>query len=121
MKLLMLKGLPASGKSTYARKLTQSGYVRVNKDDLRQMLNDGKWSSINEKRILHFRDRIIGRSLDDGCSVVIDDTNFAPQHESRLKELAKLHNATFDTKFFDTPVEECIRRDNKRANGVGAK
>ena len=38
-KLLMLKGLPASGKSTYAKELVkEQGFVRANKDDLRAML-----------------------------------------------------------------------------------
>lgn len=33
-KLLMLKGLPASGKSTYAKELSDKGWIRVNKDDI---------------------------------------------------------------------------------------
>jgi predicted kinase len=69
MKLLMLKGLPASGKSTYAKKLAQDGYVRVNKDDLRAMLHAGKWSKINEKQVLATRDQIVRDSLFAGKSV----------------------------------------------------
>lgn len=118
-KLLMLKGLPASGKSTYAKKIASSGYVRVNKDDMRAMLNDGKWSKSNEKEVIKIRDYIISESLYNGKSVVVDDTNFAPVHRDRLQELAKKYGATFETKFFDTPLQECIKRDTIRANGVG--
>lgn len=39
-KLLVLKGLPASGKSTYAKELVNKGWKRVNKDDLRAMIDD---------------------------------------------------------------------------------
>ena len=121
MKILLLKGLPASGKSTYAKKLTDDGWVRVNKDDLRAMLHNGKWSKINEQQILRIRDNIIIDSLKSGKSVVVDDTNFAVKHSNRVKEIAKEYNAKFETKFFDTPVEECIKRDLKRQNSVGEK
>lgn len=121
MKLLMLKGLPASGKSTYARKLVDDGWIRVNKDDLRAMLHNSKWSKGNEQQVLQLRDSIIENSLIAKKSVVVDDTNLAPKHSARLKELAKKHSATFETKFFDTPVEECIKRDLGRLSSVGER
>lgn len=120
-KLLMLKGLPGSGKSTFARELATQGYVRVNKDDLRAMLNDGKWSKQNEKFVLLVRDAIIVHALEQGKSVVVDDTNFAPKHREVLSALAKSYGATFEIKFFDLPLEECIKRDLKRENSVGEK
>ena len=101
MKLVMMKGLPASGKSTYARKLADLGYIRVNKDDLRDMLHNGKWSNKNERLIIRLRDLIIHSSLEDGQSVVVDDTNLYPKHRQRLAEIAKEHDAKFETKFFD--------------------
>lgn len=121
MKLIMLKGLPASGKSTYARKLADGGYTRVNKDDLRAMLHNSKWSKENEKQVLYIRDEIISHALSHDKSVVVDDTNLAPKHAERLKELAKAYGATFETKFFDETVETCIKRDLDREHSVGEK
>lgn len=121
MKLQMLKGLPASGKSTYARKLVDDGWVRVNKDELRAMLHNGKWSGTNEKQVLRLRDWLILDALSEGMSVVVDDTNFAPKHAERLKQLAKEYGATFETKFFDVDVEECIKRDLRRLDSVGER
>lgn len=121
MKLLMLKGLPASGKSTHAKKLADDGWVRVNKDDLRAMLNNGKWSGKNEQYVLQLRDQIVSDSLAAGKSVVVDDTNLAPKHAERLKQLAQEHGAAFETKFFDVDVEECVRRDLARPASVGEK
>jgi predicted kinase len=120
-KLLMLKGLPASGKSTYAKKLASDGWVRVNKDDLRSMLHAGKWSPNNEKQVLQIRDQIISDSLFSGKSVVVDDTNLSPNHKTRLQELAVKYGATFETKYFDVSPEECIKRDLGRPTSVGAK
>lgn len=119
MKLLMLMGLPASGKSTYAKQLALDGWVRVNKDDLRAMLHGGKWSPKNEKQILQVRDQVISDSLLAGKSVVVDDTNLDPKHKIRLQELAKKYAATFETKFFDVEPAECIKRDLVRPNSVG--
>jgi predicted kinase len=117
----MLKGLPASGKSTYARKLADDGYVRVNKDDLRAMLHNGKWSKWNEEQVLDMRNAIIYDTLARGQSVVVDDTNFAIKHKEVLQVIARETGATFETKFFDVPVEECIKRDLARPNSVGER
>lgn len=121
MKLLMLKGLPASGKSTFARDLASKGWVRVNKDELRDMMNDGHWSQNNEKVVVQARNVLIINALNHGKSVVVDDTNFAPVHRETLVMIAEQKGATFETKFFDTPIEECIKRDLKRPNSVGER
>lgn len=125
MKLLMLKGLPASGKSTWAReRIRESGGMikRINKDDLRDMVDDGKWSKANEKEILAVRDMLIEHYLSRGLSVIVDDTNLAPKHEATLKELAKRFNAKFEVQsFLDVPLTECIRRDLARPKSVGER
>jgi predicted kinase len=121
-KLLMLKGLPASGKSTYAKDLVRTrDYYRVNKDELRAMVHESRWGKEREKFILHWRDDIVRDALGGFHNVVVDDTNFAPKHEATLRAIAKVYNAEFEVKFFDTPVEECIARDLKRPASVGER
>ncbi|HEX2774665.1 MAG TPA: AAA family ATPase, partial [Micromonosporaceae bacterium] len=41
-RLIVTRGLPGSGKTTYARTL-QPRVVRVNRDDLRRMLHGGRF------------------------------------------------------------------------------
>lgn len=120
--LLMLKGLPASGKSTYAKELVEKhDWYRVNKDDLRAMVHNSRWGKEREKFILHWRNEIIKDSLGGYKNVVVDDTNFAPKHEATLRAIATVHKVEFEVKFFDVPVEECIKRDLGRLNSVGEK
>lgn len=120
-KLLMLKGLPASGKSTYAKELAAKGnYVRVNKDDLRAMLHAGKFGKANEQQVLRIRDAIIADALASKQNVVVDDTNFAPEHETRFKQLAKNYGAEFHSKFFEIDPAIAIERDLNRPVSVGA-
>jgi len=118
-KVLILQGLPASGKTTYAKELVDKGYKRVNKDDLRAMVDNGKYSRKNEKLILEMRDMLIDLSLINGYDVVVDDTNFEKKHFKQIALIADINEADLDVKIFKTPVEECIERDSKRENPVG--
>lgn len=120
----MLKGLPASGKSSWAKGTVSTGdglYKRVNKDDLRQMLDAGIWSSENEDFVLKVRDYIVIEALRGNKEILIDDTNLDPKHEARLREIAEQVRADFEIREFDADVDECIRRDRKRTTQVGEK
>ena len=121
--VIILKGLPASGKSTWAEqqvKAQPNKYKRITKDQLRLMLDAGQWSSKNEKFVERARDQLILLALQEGKIPIVDDTNFSPQHEQRIRELVG-DRAEVEVKFFDVDVEECIRRDDKRPNKVGEK
>lgn len=124
-KLILTKGLPASGKTTWAKDQVDKNpgkIKRVNKDDMRAMINNGKWSKQNETDVLANRDMLIVYYLNRGFDVIVDDTNLAPRHEAHLRQFAEYHKADFEIKdFTDVPLEECIKRDQKRANYVGEK
>lgn len=116
----MLKGLPASGKSRWAKNECEcvENTVRVNKDDIREMMVSA-FSKGNENIVLAVRDTLVREALSQNKTVIVDDTNFAPIHEETLRTIAAAHDAPFEVKTFDTPVDECIKRDAKRANPVG--
>jgi len=118
------KGLPASGKTTHAKeKVAKSNCAikRVNKDDLRAMLDSGRHSGGNEKFVLDLRNNIIRMTLNRGKHIIIDDTNFNPIHEESIRKIAKEYNAEVKVKFFYITPEEAIKRDLQRPNSVGAK
>ena len=121
MKILILRGLPASGKSTWAKELVSvnHNWIRVNKDDLRAMMNGGVFSGKLEKHIVRTERELAENALKLGKNVIVDDTNFNPDHEIFFRRLAHQYKAEVEVKFFDTPLAMCIDRDNKRPNGVG--
>lgn len=122
--LLVLKGLPASGKSTYAKELEKKGYVRVNKDTIRLdpvLFPDGYnfKNKSHEKRVIRERNRQIVEALKAHKDVVSDDTNLNPIHIKEILNLAKEHGATFmvDDSFMQVSLHECIERDKNREEG----
>ena len=125
--LTMTRGLPASGKSTWAKQSVLDApigtTIRVNKDDLRIMLHSKRHSYENEEQVLKVRDLIISSSLKDGVNVISDDTNLSPRHENRLRAIAKEFGVEFVVKdFTDVPMDTCISRDASRVEGyVGAQ
>ena len=126
----MMRGLPGSGKSTYAKKLVAEApntYKRINRDDLRAMFDNSHFSKGNEKFVKQVRDLLIIKALEEGKHVIVDDTNLSSTNETRVRQLVqefnKTHNDTVQVEVCEmqTPLEECIARDAKRPNPVGAK
>lgn len=115
-KMIVLIGLPASGKSTYAKEflLNNPSYRRVNKDSIRSMVNFSVWTHQGEILIQNIRDAIIFEILDAGYDVVIDDTNLQQVHIDRFIHIAAQYNITIEFKYFDISIDECIRRDTTR-------
>lgn len=123
IQVIVLRGLPASGKSTWAREQLArhpGRYKRVNKDDLRAMLDAGRHSKVNERFVERLRDEIVLRAIDAGFHVLVDDTNLAPRHERHLRELVR-GQAEVVVKTFDITVEEAIKRDLARPVSVGER
>ena len=126
--VILLRGLPASGKTTWANEqvLKSPGkYKRINKDNLRAMLDVNVWSGSNEKFAIKVRDSILMLALTSDRNVIIDDTNIHPKHETRVKQLcdeyskATGNDVNFFIKEFSVPINELFKRDASRDNPVG--
>ena len=127
-KILILRGLPASGKSTYAKNLlTQNPHAwkRLNKDELRAMLDNSVHSKTNEKFIENVRDMMLVEALKEGKNVVIDDTNLSERPVERIKQVVQKYitdsgeTVNIEIKDIETSLEECLERDKKREKKVG--
>jgi predicted kinase len=119
MKLILTKGLPASGKTTWAKEYIQKYPETANlcKDDLRLQLSG---TNKREKRIIKVRDLLTEYYFEQGYSVIWSDTNLNPVHLRRATELAAKYQAELKIQdFTDVPLTECIRRDLVRSNSVG--
>jgi predicted kinase len=121
-KMIIMKGLPASGKSTKAKELVAQGNtVRINKDLIRTMLHFDKFTGHNESMTRDAARTLAHFFLGDGKNVIIDDTNLNPSTVQSWVDLAKELNAKIQyADLTDVPLEDCVRRDAAREKKVGA-
>ena len=129
-KVILMKGLPGSGKSTVAKKIITENpetYKRINRDDLRAMFDNGITTNSNEKLVKKVRDVLIVKALEEGKSLVIDDTNLSETNLRRITQLVNEYNKKFEEQVvvevqeMDTSMEVCIARDALREKPVGEK
>ncbi|MFY1686392.1 AAA family ATPase [Plantactinospora sp. WMMB782] len=123
-RLLVTRGLPGSGKSTFARAWVAenpTGRYRVNRDDLRAMGHDSthvkasKTSLGTERIVVAARNAMIVSLLRRGVGVIVDETCLPDKTLHSLRRLADRANAGFEVvDFRDVPIELCIERDARR-------
>lgn len=121
-KMTIMRGLPASGKSTKAEELIHlyGNTVRINKDLLRTMLHFDRFSRHNEENTRNGARKLADWFLSQDVNVIIDDTNLNERTVQSWKDLARIHNARIE--YVDTTnvsVIDCIERDRNREKKVG--
>jgi predicted kinase len=124
-KVIFTKGLPASGKSTWAKEYCakNTDFVRVSRDDLRHMRGT-YWLPKDEDMITDMEYYCIDAALSHNKNVIIDATNFNIKYRENIKKelLENFPDINFEEKdFSDVSLKTCIERDKKRANAVGQK
>jgi predicted kinase len=124
--LTITRGLPASGKSTWAREHLRTVALRaarVNRDDLRRTMHDGfSGAGWAERQVTVAEHAAIAALLRSGVDVICDDTNLRSRVVRDLIDLAADCHAEFVVQdFTDVPVDVCVERDRLRdpADRVG--
>lgn len=117
-KLIILRGLPASGKSTRAREIIKAdgNTVRVNKDLLREMLHFNHWSGKNEQKTSSAAIGLVTYLLTiQKCNVIVDDTNLNPKTLDAWVALGNTLGAKIEiVDLTDVSILTCITRDTER-------
>lgn len=117
--LIVMCGLPASGKSTYTKWLTESGvFCSVCPDSIRKELYGDEDIQGDGKQVFgiaHYRMQMLGLSKNN---VVFDATNI---DRKTRKDLIKKMQPCFDViicKWFSTPLLTCKLRNSQRKRQV---
>lgn len=113
--LILCRGIPASGKSTWAKAWVHAGEnrVRINRDDLRLQMF-GKLTGVNEVLVTKVEDSMVAAALKAGQSVVVDDTNIRHEFVKRLAALGHAANVPVTVNQFDISLDDAKARNKLR-------
>ena len=119
-RLLLLCGLPASGKTTLARELADAyGAVRLNPDEWKRALAADPFDE-------HFRVGLEGqfwgltqRLLALGTSVILEWGFWARSERDEMREVARSLGVAVELRFLDAPYNELVRRVVARHSAGG--
>lgn len=123
LKIKILIGIPASGKSTWSKDFVKANdnWTRVSRDDFRSMLkNSGVVENKVENIINELIDSSITQSLKKNMNVIVDNTNLKEKYIRYIIEKFK-YIADIDYQVFDISLDKAIERDKARTEKtVGA-
>lgn len=130
--IILTKGLPASGKSTWAKEYVRDnkGWARINNDDLSSMILGDAFVKGAGNIISFLRLDLVKKLMSMKRNIIIDATNLHPDRLTEIETIVNLYNADsantdkYEVKtkdFTHIPVAECIRRNRLRENAVPDK
>lgn len=135
-KIILTRGIPGSGKSTWARAWVEESpetRIRINYDDLRNMMGP-YWVPSREPMLDHIIWPAINAAAYNDLSydMVIDNMNLNPKVWKKFEDWVETFNKSsfvtehdvqyvLEFKDFFIPVEECIKRDAMRPKPIGEK
>lgn len=123
--LIILQGIQASGKTTYAIEYCKEhpNTIRLNRDDIRSMFNC-KWSRELENIVKNTEYFAMKDAFLRGFDVILDDvSNLNDQTLELINDILKDIEPTVSVSYkrFYVTLEECIHRDSLREHPIGEK
>ena len=124
--LICLVGLPASGKSTFAKLLKSAIEKKLNNIDVKIIDPDIIRKNLTQDRFDYEKEHIIRKEnlkkikveLNNGHIVISDDLNYYSSMRHDLKEIADMLNVYFFIIHITTPIETCLLWNKNRGEPI---
>lgn len=101
--VVVLIGLPASGKSTFFKVRFTSTHVHISKD---------LYGRSSKKRPRQAKD--LGQALEKGLDVVVDNTNVSRADRVEIFEITRLFSASVHAYYFESKIHLSLTRNAER-------
>jgi predicted kinase len=120
-RLVLLCGLPASGKTTLARELADAyGAVRLNPDEWEMALGIDPFDEGFQVRLEAQFSELAQRLLTLGTSVILEWGFWARSERDEKRQVGRSLGAAVELRFLDVPYDELVRRvvDRHASGGI---
>lgn len=109
-RLMIMCGLPSSGKTTRARILSDNNWTVVSPDDFRWALHGNAFIKQAEPFVWASVELAVRALLKSGNDVIVDATNTTAQRRKQWKQVADEFGIHLEVLYMTTSYDECVKR-----------
>ncbi len=119
-KLILLVGIPGSGKTTYAKEYVEreSNTIHLSSDGIRKELYGDESIQGDPTEVFSLMQKRAVEALNNGNDVIYDATNITRKDRASIINICPKF-AKIEAHIIWAPIEECIKRDATRERTVG--